>query len=90
MYKSENNSRSELTSRYAAAPTYTTKHGTRISPIVPAQYRGDGKAKYRLCQILPPKPQRLEWIHVYNILVHTDGKTTQFEQETAPAPKQVT
>lgn len=64
---------------YKTEPTYTTKHGTRISPIVPAQYRGEKEARYRLCQILPPKPQRLEWIHVYNIQVHEDGNTRPFE-----------
>lgn len=76
-------------STYSSEPTYTTRAGTPISPIVPMQIRGDGKARYRLCQILPPRPRRLEWIHVYNIIEHKDGQSRPLEQAAqVPQPKQ--
>jgi hypothetical protein len=49
-----------------------TLNGQRIQPLLPAQldyrngYRGSQEC-YRLCQILPVVPQRLEWINVKNI-----------------------
>ena len=51
--------------------TLETTSGQRIIPLMPAQldYRdnGSGKECYRLCQLLPLVPQRLEWINVRNI-----------------------
>jgi len=48
-----------------------TLNGQRIVPLMPAQldYRDTfaGKECYRLCQLMPPVPQRFEWINVRNI-----------------------
>jgi hypothetical protein len=48
-----------------------TRNGTRVIPLMPAQldYRDgpSGKECYRLCQLMPIEPQRLEWINVKNI-----------------------
>lgn len=69
---------------------YTTKAGTPISLITPAKIRGEGKARYRLVQILPPVPQRFEWVHVYNIVVHENGTQRAFEEPaevTLPASR---
>lgn len=78
-----------MRANYGSDPTYSTKHGTPISPLVPAQIRGEKHARYRLCQILPAVPQRFEWIHVYNIVVHKDGLSRPLEEPAQTAyPKE--
>jgi len=44
-----------------------TQNGTRVIPLVPAQLDYRNGMCYRLCQLMPVEPQRLEWINVKNI-----------------------
>jgi hypothetical protein len=53
--------------------TFRTKNGQAIQPYTGAckdfpVTKTEGDRTYKLCQILPPIPQRFEWINANNIV----------------------
>lgn len=61
---------------------YVTTKGQAIVPYSPLPHfnparvtHAEGGHSYRLCQVMPPIPQRLEWIRTDHIREHSYGGT---------------
>lgn len=67
------------------AKRYFTRNGIEVQPYRPLPWpksgpmnvhRTEGERQYRLCQVLPPLPQRFEWINEANLKVREEGAPT--------------